>query len=193
MTRGECEKKILEKCLEIRDIYRQYVPDGECLQISIQRGSNGADWGDWKTSQIEFNNNTFQSLFPDSEYGAFENHKPLEVRYYEDDKTDPVYIESRKKFDEKYGEGAWDREEAADKEWWDNLWKEHDTGMLCPGDQHHYSYMEWMRKHKITPKLVKQEGRSVPLVDISNMDVFKCSTWENDSMKHWKPEGNNAE
>ena len=193
MTRGECEKAILQKVLEIRDIYRQYVPDGECLQISIQRGSNGADWGDWKTSQIEFNNSTFQSLMPDGEYGAFENHKPLEVRYYEDDKTDPVYIESKKKFDEIYGDGAWDKEEEADKEWWDNLWKEHDTGMICPTDSHYYAYEQWLKKHGIEPKREKWREGCKSFIDVANMDVFKCSTWENDSMKHWKPEADHDE
>ena len=35
MTRGECEKKLLEKCKEMNDILKEYDPEADYLSVSI--------------------------------------------------------------------------------------------------------------------------------------------------------------
>lgn len=173
MLRGDCEREILKKVLEIRDIYRQYVPGGECLEMRIFRGTNGADWGNWKTNEIEITNNTFQNTMPDGYYGAYENHMPLELRYREDDITDPVYIKSKQKFDEKYGEGSWDKEDIAEANSQDEKFTWHNKGMICSNDNGHYRYECWLKEHNIEP--LYDQDRDI---DIRNMEISQSSTWK---------------
>ena len=39
MSRGECEQAIREKLIEIRDIYKQYNPDGDYLELCLMNGN----------------------------------------------------------------------------------------------------------------------------------------------------------
>lgn len=55
MTRKECEQKILNKIKEIREIYKEYNPDGDYLTISINP----------QTGYIAFNNAYYDT---DAEY-----------------------------------------------------------------------------------------------------------------------------
>lgn len=63
MDRRECEKLIYKKLEEIREIYRQYNPDG--TYISIQINDDAVDDGEY----IQFNNRHWK--------GGEDENKPL--------------------------------------------------------------------------------------------------------------------
>ena len=52
MTRTECERAMLEKLIEIRNIYKEYNPNGKYLSLAYRIGINGNDDGDWDTERL---------------------------------------------------------------------------------------------------------------------------------------------
>lgn len=64
MDRRECEKLIYKKLEEIREIYRQYNPDG--IYISMQINDDAVDDGEY----IQFNNRYWK--------GGEDENKPLD-------------------------------------------------------------------------------------------------------------------
>ena len=169
MTRGECEKAILEKCKEIHKIYQEYNSgDFTHLEISFNEFKNGNDFGDWKEQRIWICNRTFQDEFPDGG-SCYQNHKPIEVEYSFANENVAEYQDAKRKWDEKYGEGDWDKETAAEEQ----LWEEHYLEKGVSGrDFGKYLYEEWLKKHNIEP-LYSDDGKRILMIE--DMDVFKRS------------------
>lgn len=185
MNRKECELAIFEKCKEILDIYHQYVPDGMCLDISFRKRTDGNDFGDWNTQVIEFKNSTYQTLMMDGTYGAYECHTPLDFKSSYDLDTDTEkYQEIKKKWEDVFGEGEWDKEVA---EYQRMCTEDIPERGISGKDSEHYNYMKFLEKYGIEP-LYDDVNSPNRLLMIEDMDEFKCSTRKNDGMKEWKEE-----
>ena len=94
MTREECEKKIAEYCTAIRLTMLEYNPGADYLSITLRKGKNGNDDGDWDTYDVTGNN-----------------------AYWEEDKERPISFHSFKDIkDEKYWKCVSEQDDREDDE-----------------------------------------------------------------------------
>lgn len=93
MNREECEKKIAELAVAMRNTLLEYNPGADYLSIFIGKGTNGNDKGDWDTYYVNGNN-----------------------AYYEEEEHHPIHFSTWKDIkDEKYWECISKEEDEAEE------------------------------------------------------------------------------
>lgn len=99
MTREACERQILAHAKIIKNIYRQYCPEGHALQITFIPSTDGVDAGDWKTDEIHVKNNLYCSE-------KAEKENPIACKYSIPQKPEMA----KALFEVEYGKGSWEKE-----------------------------------------------------------------------------------
>ena len=81
MTREECEKKIAELAVAMRNTLLEYNPKADYLHIFIGKGTNGNGKGDWDTYYASGNNGYYEE----------EEHRPIHFNAWKDIKDEKYW------------------------------------------------------------------------------------------------------